>query len=300
MGTSATRTRNRPWAASETLIDQGFVAAATEVNTSGANKTKKGRLRFFLPFRTTAYLSAALILLAVGIGVGRSAFFSSSQAARDHSPGFVPAPSADSGHVEVLSQLGLTAQNLRQPASPASARSPTLAAEQNRQIDDDPSVRGSTALPDHIGESRSPLSGSDASNPEGVHGLLFPVSERIKARCRQWEEDENCREMFDQLANFAVETRDPLWAPQMEAGIEKLVRNDPRANVIRALECRRSLCVVEIATPYELFMFIADPAYEGLRGMGLHWGFEMSAVEATADTFGVKVHVMLTVLERVE
>jgi hypothetical protein len=49
---------------------------------------------------------------------------------------------------------------------------------------------------------------------------------------------------------MAQEPRDPAWAPDMETKLQDLVMAEPNKFSIRDIECRMSLCAVEVASVY--------------------------------------------------
>lgn len=112
----------------------------------------------------------------------------------------------------------------------------------------------------------------EPSDPRAVIGRPFPVSPSIKARCSAYY---TCAATRRLLKEFSQQPRDPVWAPKMEAGIRELVMSQPGYS-IRAIECRATLCVAEVASIMGMFNFISptgpygsDPSLRSL--MALYW-----------------------------
>lgn len=83
-------------------------------------------------------------------------------------------------------------------------------------------------------------------NPEV--GRPFPLSDSVREACKQrkW-----CIDLaLPLLAEFAGERREPNWAPLMEAEIGRFVaKRESDGFSLRVVECRTSLCVVEVYSP---------------------------------------------------
>lgn len=92
---------------------------------------------------------------------------------------------------------------------------------------------------------------SDAANtepedadPAAVIGRPFPVSASVTAECQRY----GCPELDQPLAHFAQEPRDLTWAREMETKLREFILADSGQFTIRNIECRTSLCVIEVAS----------------------------------------------------
>lgn len=85
-------------------------------------------------------------------------------------------------------------------------------------------------------------------------GRPFPVSASVEFTCRKL--GGSCDEELDGLlSKFAHEPRDPAWAAEMETRLrEFILTSEPGKFSIRAVECRTSLCVVEVASGFGAYI----------------------------------------------
>lgn len=108
--------------------------------------------------------------------------------------------------------------------------------------------RGPTQV-DGSGLPNNVAAGAGTTDPNSVVGRPFPVSASVAAGCKVY----TCPEMDEVLARFAQEPRDSAWAAQMEAKLQDYVESQPGQYQIRAIECRTTLCFIEVASPYGSF-----------------------------------------------
>ena len=186
----------------------------------------------------------------------------SGQAAKGTATEVVSAPS--NSHVRPVAPPLPFAPDRRPPVDSELDESPTAASAQNPRVDHDsmgqvltPSQQLLPNLPPTLPESKE----LDTS----VVGRPFPLSQAIKVQCDQAIAEDvpavevrsyasYCRDTFAWLSRFAQEPRDPVWAAETEANIGTIVREAilgevPHEYLIRIVECRRSLCAGEIASP---------------------------------------------------
>src|SRR5579871_4348760 len=88
----------------------------------------------------------------------------------------------------------------------------------------------------------------DSPDAQSVQGRAFPVSRSVKASCRV-----GCEDLNEVLSQFAQQPRDPVWARSAETKLRNLVLKENGKYTIRAIECRTSLCVIEVASIYGSF-----------------------------------------------
>jgi len=125
----------------------------------------------------------------------------------------------------------------------------------------------------------------EAEGPDlSVVGRPFPLSPSMKAKCRV---DDGCAPELRLLKQFSQQPRDPVWAPKMEAGLRDLVMSQPGYS-IRAIECRTSLCVAEVASGLGMFNFIAttgpygsDPSLSSMHAVYPETAYEHDPTYAT-------------------
>lgn len=77
----------------------------------------------------------------------------------------------------------------------------------------------------------------------------YRASESVTMACAQHELWNDCSKLNGFLERMRVEPRDPAWAAMAEARIRHAAVDGERGQFrIRALECRRTRCVLEVAT----------------------------------------------------
>lgn len=81
-----------------------------------------------------------------------------------------------------------------------------------------------------------------------VIGQAFPISPSVKRQCAPSPEvPKRCAELDDFLSEMAKEPRDLNWALPTEARLKKsILATDPPIYKIRAMDCRTTLCAVEV------------------------------------------------------
>jgi len=126
-----------------------------------------------------------------------------------------------------------------------------------------------------------------------VIGRPFPVSKSVKDPCRIGP----CLEVVQLLSKMAKEPRDLAWAADFEARLGEIVMAAHGEFTIRAIECRRSLCAVEVASVHGMFPFETRIESSQLTPQEVLWvgigdfGFE-------TDSSGNRVTVGLTIFRR--
>lgn len=146
-------------------------------------------------------------------------------------------------------------------------------------------------------KSESQATEADASGAVDVSvvGHPFPVSQSILARCestRPSYRPASCEPDKKLLAEMLGEPREEPWATKAEGLIHGLVENVEKKEsgnfTIRALECRTSICFLEVASIFGPF---TTTLYEFERDSGLRAEYPVDTVET--DENGAKAHVML-------
>lgn len=95
----------------------------------------------------------------------------------------------------------------------------------------------------------------DGIDPLSVIGRPFPVSRTITDFCTAElpRDDPTCGRVRDALDRLAEEPRDDTWAAHAEAVISVYVSQEPGEQVLKAVECRQTLCAAEIWSYVEIF-----------------------------------------------
>lgn len=241
-------------------------------------------------------LTTAIALIALGIGVvqwfplgpGRTAWNKTGQ------PVTEPAI-ADSQLASVIPAPNTSDEPADSDKSAQSAAPVTV-------VSDGPDHKSTTLMvtPQQSdgGDSLAPSSiNAEAVDPDGLIGRPFPVSESVAADCRNLlpksHEAVPCGALLPELSEMAQEPRDRVWATDMEAKLRDFVLAQPNNFTVRLIECRLSLCAVEVASTYGGFPYVIT--YRSLRKKVSAWkgvhGFE-------TDASGAKVTVTLFMVER--
>lgn len=243
-----------------------------------SDKRKAGAAR-----RTTAYLAAALASIAVVIGVKQGFFTAARQ----------PAPSGTDPSVITATPAQATSR-----AKPV-ARSSNVPSESPPSFSEerDPSRPKSTSLTamarqSNGDEPQTPSSvDAEASDATAVIGRPFPVSNSVEAGCRRFSG--SCDEELEGLlSKFAQEQRDLAWATDMEAKLrDHIMTAEPNKFSIRAIECRATRCVVEVASLYgpllgAPYSFVeSNNLYNGLSVLGYEANEHRARITVTLQTF---------------
>lgn len=140
------------------------------------------------------------------------------------------------------------------------------------------------------------LSTGDRALPEGRKRTRFPVSRAIQMRC-DFEPSampRDCGELLKKLDKFAGEERDPDWAAVTEHRIVRHIHEVLPDSTIRGVECRISLCVVEVASPSGYLEIPDEPEQ---RQLGLY-DYSIFASTRVSDQAGNRATITLRILDR--
>lgn len=85
-------------------------------------------------------------------------------------------------------------------------------------------------------------------------GIPFPTSDSVNRACEEMEHlgSANCQDHYSALAKLASEPRDEEWAASIAKSILSVVASQPEF-FIRSLDCRTTLCAVEIESTIGAF-----------------------------------------------
>jgi hypothetical protein len=148
-----------------------------------------------------------------------------------------------------------------------------------------------TALAEHDGISATTLpTDSTASVDKTVIGRSFQVSNSVDSRCKH--EPSLCADVLRNLAKLASEPRDNRWAAEMEKLIQtNITEQEQKQYSIRNIECRMSVCAVEVASIFGPYLIGRDDQlHTSLRpGLATLGAYETDAsgarVTVTVETF---------------
>lgn len=110
-------------------------------------------------------------------------------------------------------------------------------------------------------EAHGEISALEVADAKQAVGRKFPLSPSVAQICAT-DPSEMCKALMELLNDLAAESRDILWAREMEERIERAVaRPDPGKFTVRAVECRSTHCALEVSAPYEYYLghFDDDP-----------------------------------------
>jgi hypothetical protein len=86
--------------------------------------------------------------------------------------------------------------------------------------------------------------------PEGFDSITvgrpFPISESVRPVCKG--EGSMACELEGDMRRFSQEPRDGNWAPGVEERVRSIVETRNKGFVVRNLECRVTLCAMEVAS----------------------------------------------------
>lgn len=139
----------------------------------------------------------------------------------------------------------------------------------------------------------------ELSDPNEVIGRPFPLSASVRHHCES-SLPNVCVYGFNGLALMEQEPRDPVWAPTMEAKIADSVAVEASNASLRTVECRKSICVYEVATTYGSY---TGPSYEFMAANNVLRGNLTRGIAAwmhgfEIDSNGVHIKVEVTFLVR--
>jgi hypothetical protein len=66
----------------------------------------------------------------------------------------------------------------------------------------------------------------------------------LAARCGEYPD--KCETVYQTLARFSREKRDPGWADSIEPALQKMLANQAPSIRFRRVECRSATCIVEL------------------------------------------------------
>jgi hypothetical protein len=185
---------------------------------------------------------------------------------------------------KVVTPAGPSPQSTVLPAqNDIERRSPIVRADQPQR---------QSAAGDHPASPAEP-NADDDEDGRSVIGRSFPVSESVAAYCLSLgDDDEICRQTREFLKQMAAEPRDPSWARTAEALLRKQIQESDRMLSIRHLECRSSVCAVEVESRVGPWVYVYRDRPRSL----LSYRLDTPGLERADD--GVKIVVTLRIYNR--
>jgi hypothetical protein len=90
-----------------------------------------------------------------------------------------------------------------------------------------------------------------------VIGRAFQVSNSVESRCKH--EPNLCTDVLRNLGKLEQEPRDNVWAADMEKLIQaNIAEQEQKKYLIRNIECRTSVCAVEVASIFGPYLIGRD------------------------------------------
>jgi len=234
--------------------------------------------------RRTAYLASAVALIAVGVGVKQACFRDVRRTVLDdtNQPGLPADPFTTISRAEPVTPL------LHRPSERRSISGSTGQPRESPTGESSAAGHGTVFLTGTSHQSKvtepntPPTIDAEASDPADVIGHPFPVSASVEASCRGL--GSSCDEHLEGiLSQFAQEPRDPAWAKEMEAKLrDQVMTAEPDKFSIRAIECRTTLCVVEVASlqgPYRAAPYAFVRSNNLFNGSAMY-GYESNEYQA--------------------
>lgn len=180
----------------------------------------------------------ALLFLSVGIGIGRIYFSSefTKWMNRVDNPGVT-----QNAAQQLLEQ--------RQPRNPNLTKSPGVLPGKMPQLDQDSTKPLAGSSKNETTEFKTASSsGAEVSEGDSVIGNPFPTSASVQDSCKK---NPDCDRVNAGLKEMAEEPRDVSWATNMEDQLRDYSASFGSGKyTIRAVECRESLCAIEVASVY--------------------------------------------------
>lgn len=137
-----------------------------------------------------------------------------------------------------------------------------------------------------------PVTGTVTSASGGGH--TFPVSKSVRSDCEGNSRGVGiCVDVAQLLKTFNEEPRDVSWASDMEARIRTFVNSEEGKFTIRALECRTSVCAVEVESIHGPYLGVD---YETQVANGVE--DSVASFGDEKDALGQDVTVTLRLIER--
>jgi hypothetical protein len=132
-------------------------------------------------------------------------------------------------------------------------------------------------------------SGGDAS----AIGIPFPISASVGDLCKR--ESNMCGDVPERLAKMAQEPRDQAWATETEGRLQdNILSQGSNKYSIRDIECRTSLCAVEVASAYGPYVGLG---YEDQVKFGLLNG-QLTIGAFEKDPAGARITVTVITFTR--
>lgn len=123
-----------------------------------------------------------------------------------------------------------------------------------------------------------------------VIGRPFPLSDSMIANCKRYaaNDSRNCLGTMELLSRMANEPRSEPWATSMEEKLRAFVTVEPDKFMIRALECRTTICFIETASLFGPLLEV-DYAFAKASGLNSH----LTEFSHEKNSWGARVTITL-------
>lgn len=228
-------------------------------------------------FKVGTSIVTALALIALAIATWQRFFAGADRAASNQadqsSLATLPAPAIS--HLEAITSSPSLHSTQRRKSEASSQSLDQSSKSLSEAVHASaPETRGSAATirQDSGAEPQISLSiEPEVTDPDAVIGRPFPISASVESNCRHWSKNDAgdmCGEVQQLLSKMAQEPRDPTWARKMEEALrDHVTTEEPGKFSIRAIECRTSVCAVEVESihgPYLGGIYPDHPASKDL------------------------------------
>jgi hypothetical protein len=189
--------------------------------------------------------------------------------------------------VETTPHVGIEKKDTSAEAAPAQRSMDPPRSSSAARVEDSAAMNVDHSLRRQDDSAHRAISVSQADRP-------FPLSKSVRRDCEGVSADVGiCVDVARLLKRFAEEPRDVTWATKTEARIRAFVDNEGGKYAIRALECRRSVCAVEVESIHGPYLGVdyqtqIDNAVED----------SVAAFGDERDSLGQDVTITLRLIER--
>jgi hypothetical protein len=157
-----------------------------------------------------------------------------------------------------------------------------LRTEGSNPDDSSSSVQAATGR-DTAAPTTAGATASTAMDPRNVIGRPFPVSASVISGCKS----AGCPRVDEYLSQFAQEPRDLAWASDMEIALRNYVTASQPDVTIRNVECRTSVCFIEVASvgPFLKGISLDGPLHSRVLPATCAFGYERGRTTVTLQPF---------------
>lgn len=131
---------------------------------------------------------------------------------------------------------------------------------------------------------QSAQDGTDNAHFTRLSDGSIAISSSIRDACNK--EDSSCQQVLSLLKAFVEEARDSFWGDSSESTLHNLVLSTAGDFSIRGIECRSSLCVIEVESHSGPFLG-GDREIQRKQGLGVWYGLHAYEDDDQGETITV-------------